>query len=258
MMKESVRRLKLWKKQNSVKSEKNLLKPLKEVSLENNLAEAKTFMLEISPLWNSLRSYEELKVYKIDEELQTYLEANSIYMNTDAWIESLTNHMTLYEIHDAIFGTREKELIEKEVIEYITRFLDKQQTTLSMTDRDLGMFNTFKLYEDIDYVIDAEGYVQEALEKLKVEDVEELGEVEDIEELDDVEEIGEVEDIEEIDVAQEKSKLCHECGSELVQIKEDWVCENCDQYCFECGRQLTHEDMTCPSCGTDIGVEVMA
>jgi len=152
--------------------EKNLLRLLKESNLEKNLKEAKTFMLEVSPLWKGLRSYEELKVHEIDEELHTYLEANSIYMNTDAWIESLTEHMTLYEIHDAIFGTREKELIEKEVIEYITRFLDKQQTTLSMSDRDLGMFNTFKLYEDIDYVIDAEGYVLEALETLKVEDVE--------------------------------------------------------------------------------------
>lgn len=152
--------------------EKNLLTPLKESDLENYLEEAKSFMLEVSPLWNGLRSYEELKVHEIDEDLHTYLEVNSIYMNTDAWIESLTKHMTLYEIHDAIFGTREKELIEKEVIEYITRFLDKQQTTLSMTDRDLGMFNTFKLYEDIDYVIDAEEYVLEALEKLKVEDVE--------------------------------------------------------------------------------------
>lgn len=152
--------------------EKNLLTPLKESDLENYLEEAKSFMLEVSPLWNGLRSYEELKVHEIDEDLHTYLEVNSIYMNTDAWIESLTKHMTLYEIHDAIFGTREKELIEKEVIEYITRFLDKQQTTLSMTDRDLGMFNTFKLYEDIDYVIDAEEYVLEALEKLQVEDVE--------------------------------------------------------------------------------------
>ncbi len=81
--------------------------------------------------------------------------------------------MTLYEIHDALFGTSEKELIEKDVIEFIARFLDQQQTTLSMTDRDLGMFKTFKLYENIDYVIDAEEYVQEALETLKVEDVEE-------------------------------------------------------------------------------------
>ncbi len=48
--------------------------------------------------------------------------------------------MTLYEIHDALFGTSEKELIEKDVIEFIARFLDQQQTTLSMTDRDLGMF----------------------------------------------------------------------------------------------------------------------
>jgi len=152
--------------------EKNLLRLLKESNLENNLEEAKTFMLEISPLWNGLRSYEELKVHEIDEVLHTYLEENSIYMNTEAWIESLTEHMTLYEIHDALFGTSEKELIEKEVIEYITRFLDKQQTTLSMENRDLGMFNTFKLYENIDYVVCAENYVIEALEKLKVVDVE--------------------------------------------------------------------------------------
>ncbi len=33
--------------------------------------------------------------------------------------------------------------------------------------------NTFQLYENIDYVIDVEDYVQEALETLKVEDVEE-------------------------------------------------------------------------------------
>ncbi|WP_309499986.1 putative inorganic carbon transporter subunit DabA [Sulfurovum sp.] len=156
----------------SVQLEKNLLRPLKEAKLENHAEHAKTFMLEISPLWNSYRSYEDLKINEIDEVLHTYLEENSIYMNNEVWIESLTRHMTLYEIHDALFGTSKKELIEKDVIEYIARFLDQQQTTLSMTDRDLGMFNTFKLYEDIDYIIDVDAYVQEALEKLKVPDVE--------------------------------------------------------------------------------------
>ena len=152
--------------------ERNLLQPLKEKNLERYLKQAKIFMLQISPLWNSFRSYEDLKVNETDEELHTYLEKNSIYMNTDMWIESLTKHMTLYEIHDALFETNEKELIEKDVIEYIARFLDQQQTTLSMEDRDLGMFNTFKLYEDIDYVVDAQTYVEEALVELKVDDVE--------------------------------------------------------------------------------------
>ena len=35
--------------------EKNLLNPLGEAKLENYASEAKTFMLEISPLWNGLR-----------------------------------------------------------------------------------------------------------------------------------------------------------------------------------------------------------
>ena len=152
--------------------EKNILKPLQGTDFESYESQAKTFMLDISPLWDSLRSYEELKVNEIDEELHTYLEENSIYMHKDTWIKSLTKHMTLYEIHDALFSTSDKELIEKDVIEFIARFLDNAQTTLSMTDRDLGMFNTFKLYEDIEHNGDAEGYVKEILEQLKVKDIE--------------------------------------------------------------------------------------
>jgi len=156
----------------STELEKNIRTTLKESPHADYSNQAKTFMLEISPIWDSLRSYEDLKVMKVDEELHTYLEDNSIYLHTDKWLESLTKHMTLYEIHDALFGTSEKELIEKDVIEYIARFLDDAQTTLSMTDRDLGMFNTFKLYEDIAHKGDAESYVAQILEKLKVHDVE--------------------------------------------------------------------------------------
>jgi len=152
--------------------EKNLLRPLKEAKLEEHIDTAKAFIVNVTPLWNGLRNYEALKVNEIDEALHTYLEENSIYNDTDAWITSLTKHMTLYEIHDALFGTSKKELIEKDVIEFIARFLDQQQTTLSMEDRDLGMFHTFQLYEDIDYVIETETYVKEVLETLKVQDVE--------------------------------------------------------------------------------------
>ena len=152
--------------------EKNLLNSLKESSFEDYTNQAKTFMLEVSPLWNSLRNYEELKINVIDEALHTYLEEKSIYQNKEAWIEKLTKSMTLYEIHDALFDTTEKELIEKDIIEFIARFLDDAQTTLSMSDRELGMFNTFKLYEDINHTGDAESYVQEVLNKLKVIDIE--------------------------------------------------------------------------------------
>lgn len=151
--------------------EKNLQRTLNEAELGEHLEEAKTFMLKVSPLWRGLRSYEALKVNEIDEELHSYLEEDSIYLDSDKWIASLTKHMTLYEIHDAIFGTNEKSLIEKDVIEYVARFLDQQQTTLSMEDRHLGMFGAFQLYEDIDYVTDTETFVQETLEKLKVKDI---------------------------------------------------------------------------------------
>ncbi len=152
--------------------EKNLLKPLREAHLEKYLSEAKTFILEISPLWNSLRNYEELKINEIDEPLHNYLEENSIYTNEEKWLDSLTHNMTFYEIHDALFDTTEKELIEKDVIEFIARFLDDNATTLSMADRELGMFNTFQLYENIKFDGDSESYVEHILEELKIKDIE--------------------------------------------------------------------------------------
>ncbi|HHE05945.1 MAG TPA: DUF2309 family protein [Epsilonproteobacteria bacterium] len=148
--------------------EKNLQRLLDENDYASYLEEAKTFMLEISPQWDGLRSYEALKTYDIDDALHSHLEQASIYWDKYAWVKKLTKQMTLYEVHDALFGSSDKELIEKDVIEFLARFLDKAQTTLSMEDRDRGMFGAFKLYEDINHDGDAQSYVEKLLEKLKV------------------------------------------------------------------------------------------
>lgn len=152
--------------------EKNLLKPLKEHHLDPHFEVAEKFLMEISPKWKSFRSYGDLGKYEVDQELYAYLDEKAVYHDSDAWIEKLLKHMTLYEINDALFKTDDKEMIEKEVIEYIARFLDEEQTTLSMADRDLGMFNTFKLYEGIEYAGDSQRYVEDALETLKVKNTE--------------------------------------------------------------------------------------
>ncbi len=157
---------------SSIALQKNLNILLKTSDFSKYEEEAKEFMLKVSPLWNSLRNYEELKIANIDEELHAHLEENSDYLQKEKWIQRLTTYMTLYEIHDALFATSDTELIEKDVIEYIARFLDQEQTTLSMADRDLGMFNTFKLYEDIEHQGDAQSYVEFALKKLRVKDIE--------------------------------------------------------------------------------------
>ena len=65
--------------------------------MQDHIEHAKNFMLNVSPRWNALRSYEELKIHNIDKELHSYLEKNSIYKDNEAWIESLTKYMTLYE-----------------------------------------------------------------------------------------------------------------------------------------------------------------
>ncbi|MDQ7085870.1 MAG: Na-translocating system protein MpsB [Sulfurovum sp.] len=152
--------------------EKNLLKMLKEYSFEAHEEEAKQFLMEVSPQWESFRSYKKLKVAQLDMDLVRHLEVESLYNNKKAYVEKLLADMTLYEIHDAMFDTNEKEIIEKEIIEYISRFLDEAQATIHMDNRDLGMFNTFKIYEGMSYKGDAQSYVESALETLKIKDVE--------------------------------------------------------------------------------------
>jgi uncharacterized protein YbcC (UPF0753/DUF2309 family) len=152
--------------------EKNINKILSEKSLNIPLTFAKTFLMEVSPKWNSLRIEFISKNEKIDTSLYSYLKENSVYSNESVWLDKLTKHMTLYEINDALFAYNKKDEVEKDIIEFISRFLDEDQTTLNMPNRDLGMFEAFKLYENFSYERSVEDYVQEMLKELAVEDVE--------------------------------------------------------------------------------------
>ena len=149
---------------------------LKDVLEIDGLAEyydlAMKCLLEVNPQWNQFRSQADSSEHEIDEELLAYLDDEFSYHNKDRWLKKLTKHMTLYEINDILFQRDDTEVIEKSIIEYITRFLDEEQTTLSMENRELGMFETFKLYEDFEYAHDSERFVEEALEKLHVKNKE--------------------------------------------------------------------------------------
>jgi len=149
---------------------------LKEILKVDGLAEyydlAMKCLLEVNPLWNHFRSRADSNKHEVDKELLAYLDDEFSYHNKDRWLKKITKHMTLYEINDILFHRDDKEVIEKSIIEYITRFLDEEQTTLPMANRELGMFETFKLYEDFDYPHDSETFVEEALEKLHVKNKE--------------------------------------------------------------------------------------
>jgi len=150
--------------------EENLAKVLKEHGLSEHFHEARTFLIEISPRWESFRSYKLAKEMCPDEELIEFLKSKSQFKDTRCLIEHNTKYFTLYEYIDAIFDTDKKELIEKDIIEYISRFLDQEQTTISMYQRHLGMFNTFKLYEGIDFEGTAEEFIEDILKKLKIKE----------------------------------------------------------------------------------------
>ena len=149
---------------------------VKEILEVDGLAEhydlAMKCLLEVNPLWNHFRSQADSNEHDIDEDLLAYLDDEFSYHNKERWLKQITKHMTLYEINDILFHRDDKEAIEKSIIEYISRFLDEGQTTLAMQNRELGMFETFKLYENFDYPHDSEQFVEEALEKLHVKNKE--------------------------------------------------------------------------------------
>jgi hypothetical protein len=148
--------------------EENLKEVLKVDGLAEHYDLAMKCLLEVNPKWNHFRKQADNKEHPIDEDLLAYLDDEFSYHNKDRWLKQITKHMTLYEINDILFHRDDKEVIEKSIIEFITRFLDENQTTIAMANRELGMFETFKLYEDFEYPFDSERFVEEALEKLHV------------------------------------------------------------------------------------------
>jgi uncharacterized protein YbcC (UPF0753/DUF2309 family) len=154
-------------------------KSLKHILLEQGFEEeeackiATLFLLESNRQWDSFRSHARLRGYHVDEEIVAHLASRAkLYNDQEAWVEALLEHMTLYEIHDLLFESNIKESTDKEIIEYISRFLDEEQTTISMQDRERGMFEAFKLYEDFFCEVDSATYVEEALAVLEVKDIE--------------------------------------------------------------------------------------
>lgn len=145
---------------------------LKEVLEVDGLAQyydlAMKCLLEVNPQWNEFRKQADNKEHPIDKELLDYLDDEFSYHNKERWLKQLTKHMTLYEMNDILFHRDDKEIIEKSIIEYISRYLDEEQTTIAMQNRELGMFETFKLYENFEYPHDSERFVEEALDKLHV------------------------------------------------------------------------------------------
>jgi len=152
--------------------EKNIKKVLADAGSDISLEFAKKFLMEVSPKWSSLRIEFISKKEEIDSALFAYLKENSVYSDEKAWLNQLVKHMTLYEINDALFGSFKKDGVEKDIIEYISRFLDEDQTTMNMPNRELGMFEAFKLYENFPYEKDAQSFVEETLENLHLKDTE--------------------------------------------------------------------------------------
>ena len=148
--------------------EKNLYSLLEKNNCSHYFNEGRTFLIDISPRWESFKSYKYLSKICLSEHLLKYIKLNSPFKNSTSLLEYEAKFFTLYDFIDAIFDKNKGEIIEKDVIDYVSRFLDQEQTTLSMYQRNLGMFNTFKYYEGVNFKGTSLEYIEYILQTLKI------------------------------------------------------------------------------------------
>ncbi|GAB6077441.1 DUF2309 domain-containing protein [Hydrogenobaculum acidophilum] len=147
--------------------EDNLMEELKNIGLPNYFQEAKKYMVDISP---SLDEYKEIPK-DLNEDILYYVKSKKD-TNVYKLIRELTEDMLLCEIVDAIFDKNYTDIIEKEIVEFVGRFVDEGQTTMSMPERERGMFEAFKLYEGIVDSKDEEAFAEKHLSLINPEDPE--------------------------------------------------------------------------------------
>ena len=148
--------------------EKNLFDFLKTIGFERYFPEAKKFITEISQDW---KYYKTRSLQSPDVNLIEYFN-QKIIKKEEELFEELIENMLFYEIVDALFDQNITDIIEKEIVEFVARFLDEGQTTMSMPEREKGMFEAFKLYEGLNTTLTAEEYADTILHEISPKDKE--------------------------------------------------------------------------------------
>jgi uncharacterized protein YbcC (UPF0753/DUF2309 family) len=90
--------------------EENLKKILEDDGLAEHYALAKKCLFDVNAQWNSIRRTASIEEPEVDQELLSYLDQKFFYHDKVNWLKKLTNHMTLYEINDAIFNHDDKDI----------------------------------------------------------------------------------------------------------------------------------------------------
>ncbi|MGC9286437.1 MAG: DUF2309 domain-containing protein [Hydrogenobaculum sp.] len=148
--------------------ERNLFELLKKIGFEKYFGEAKKFITEISQDW---KYYRVKSSQTPDISLIDYFN-QKIVKDEHTLFEELIEDMMLSEILDAIFEDNITDIVEKEIVEFVARFLDEGQTTMSMPERQKGMFEAFKLYEGLNTSLNEEEYADTILHELSPKNVE--------------------------------------------------------------------------------------
>ncbi|GAB6078187.1 DUF2309 domain-containing protein [Hydrogenobaculum acidophilum] len=148
--------------------EKNLFEFLKSISLEKYFPEAKKFITELSQDW---KHYKIKSSQKPDVNLMEYFN-QKIIKKEEVLFEELIEDMLFCEILDALFEANITDIIEKEIVEFVARFLDEGQTTMSMPEREKGMFEAFKYYEGLNTILNAEEYADTIIHEISPKNIE--------------------------------------------------------------------------------------
>ncbi|MEZ0322909.1 MAG: putative inorganic carbon transporter subunit DabA [Hydrogenothermaceae bacterium] len=128
--------------------ENNIFQFLNSNSFDIDKYKVRKFMIDLSPNWLKLK-YD----YNIDYNLDSYqvlreaITSDKMYNNLDFLFEEIMSHYSFSKLLDIIFGQNIYQVFYNEVIEFVSRFLDEGQASITFPFREKGMWECFLLFE---------------------------------------------------------------------------------------------------------------
>lgn len=144
--------------------EKNIVQFLEKNGFNVSKYKVRKFMVDLSPRWLELKHKHNLSASVYDQRLYELIKREKIYDELDKLFETLIARYTFSKLLDILFDQNIYQVYQNEVIEFISRFLDEGQTSISLPFRDEGLWECFTTHQKVN--VDKEKTIEDFFEEI--------------------------------------------------------------------------------------------
>ncbi|ACN98964.1 conserved hypothetical protein [Sulfurihydrogenibium azorense Az-Fu1] len=131
--------------------EKNIEEFLRENNFNFNKYKVRKFLTDISPSWKEYKeeSFNNPSI-KVPDYLLEYIKKDKGYDNLDNLFYTYIKKYLFSEILDILFDQNIYNVFFNDAVEFISRFLDEGQTSITLPFREQGYWNCFRQFYKLD------------------------------------------------------------------------------------------------------------